>query len=249
MKKTIVIILMMLSSYAFSDKLRIGVEGAYPPFSQTQPDGSVVGFDIDIANALCDEMGAKCKFVIQDWDGMIPALLARKYDAIIASMTITEERKKKVAFTNKYYSSPAKFIKNKNSDIRILNSLMKGLTVGVQQETIMDKFLTDNWGNIVKIKRYVTQNDANQDLLIGRLDLVFSEIGPGDELIKRNNKLEFVGPSYSDSKWFGSGIGIALRKGESKLKDRFNDAIKNIRNNGVYDKLQSKYFTYDIYGD
>lgn len=231
-------------------KIRIGVEGAYPPFSETKPDGSVVGFDIDIAKALCKELRAKCRMVTQDWDGMIPALISRKYDAIIASMSITKERKKKVSFTNKYYSSPARFVKAKHSKIKILNSKMKGLKVGVQQETIMDRFLSDNWGDIVKVRRYGTQEDANNDLAVGRLDLIFSELAPATEFIdSRKGRFEFVGPSYSDPEWFGEGIGIAVRKKDKSLKRKLNKAIKRIRKKGIYDKIQKKYFDYDIYGD
>ena len=252
MKKILIVSLLMLSMFSYAKdwkSIRIGVEGAYPPFSETKADGSVVGFDIDIANALCNKLSAKCKMITQDWDGMIPALLARKYDAIIASMSITEERKKKVAFTNKYYSSPARFFKKTSSDTTILNSRMKGLSVGVQQETIMDKFLTDNWGGIVKIKRYTTQEDANNDLLTSRLDLVLAEIGPAADFIKsQGDKLTFVGPSYSDEKWFGEGIGIAVRKGDYDLKTKLNNAIKEILEDGTYDKIADNYFDYNIYG-
>ena len=253
MKKILLFGILLIPTLCFAgkfDNLRIGVEGAYPPFSETKPDGSIVGFDIDIANALCDEIGAKCKMVAQDWDGMIPALLSRKFDAIIASMSITEERKKKVNFTKKYYSSPARFIKRTSKNHSIVNSKMRGLKVGVQQETVMDKFLTDNWGKIVTVRRYATQEDVSNDLLSGRLDLMFVEIGPGDSIIKaQGKKLEFVGPSYSHVEWFGEGIGIAIRKQDGALEDSLNKAIDTIRSDGTYDRIQSKYFDYDIYGD
>ena len=121
-------------------KVRIGVEGAYPPFSYVDPDGKLAGFDIDIANALCKQMGAECTMVQQDWDGIIPALLARKYDAIIASMSITEERKKKVAFTDKYYNTPAKFARKRGSGVEISKAGLKGKTVAVQRATIHENF-------------------------------------------------------------------------------------------------------------
>ena len=254
MKKSIVFAaaLTLLPALAVAqdwDRVRIGVEGAYPPFSETKPDGSVVGFDIDIANALCEEIGARCTMVTQDWDGMIPALLARKYDAIIASMSITSERKKRVAFTKKYYSSPARFIKKSAGNIVIDKGRMSGLKVGVQQETAMDYFVTDNFGDVVEVRRYPTQEDANNDMGTGRLDLLFSELGPGDEFIKsRGGGYEFVGPSYTDQKWFGEGIGIAVRKHDQNLRRKLNRAIAAIRANGIYKRIQNKYFDYDIYG-
>ncbi|GIT07262.1 MAG: hypothetical protein CM1200mP30_08920 [Pseudomonadota bacterium] len=136
MKKLITLSLLVLFSLVSSvsanewDKIRIGVEGAYPPFSSVEKDGTLIGFDIDIARALCEEIGAECVLVPQDWDGIIPALLARKYDAIIASMSITEERKKKVAFSDKYYNTPAKFARKKGSGITISKAGLKGKTVG-----------------------------------------------------------------------------------------------------------------------
>ncbi len=249
-KLLITILVLLLPHFTYAKNIRIGVEAAYPPFSQTQADGSITGFDIDIARALCQEMAVKCKLITQDWDGMIPALLARKFDAIIASMSITEERKKVVSFTNKYYSSPARFIKKSNRDIKILNAKMKGLKVGVQQETVMSKFLEDNWGGIVTIRRYNSQEDANNDLLTGRLDLAFVEIGPGTDFIKsQNGKLEFVGSSFSDPEWFGDGIGIAVRKQDNQLRQALNNAIRKVREDGTYDRIANRYFDYNIYGE
>src|SRR5215510_3181674 len=121
------------SANAQDKVLKIGTEGAYPPFNNLTSDGKLVGFDIDIANALCDEMKVKCTFVAQDWDGIIPALQAGKFDAIVASMSITEERKKKVAFTNKYYDTPASFIAAKDTKITDFSPAgLKGKVIGTQ---------------------------------------------------------------------------------------------------------------------
>ncbi|MFQ5544781.1 MAG: transporter substrate-binding domain-containing protein, partial [Acidiferrobacterales bacterium] len=155
--------------------VRIGVEGAYPPFSSVTASGQLVGFDIDIAKALCKEMQVKCTMVQQDWDGIIPALLARKYDAIIASMSITEERKKKVAFSDKYYNTPAKFARKKGSGIEISKEGLKGKTVGVQRATTHDNFISAEFGDSVTIKRYATQDEAYLDAVAGRLDLLFAD--------------------------------------------------------------------------
>ena len=232
-------------------KIRIGVEGAYPPFSSIMADGTLVGFDIDIANALCAELGAECELVPQDWDGIIPALLARKYDAIIASMSITEERKKKVAFTNKYYNTPAKFVRRKGSGIEISMEGLKGKTVGVQRATTHDNFITGEFGDSVDIKRYATQDEAYLDAVAGRLDLLLADsVAMEDGFLKsdQGKDFEFVGPDYSEVKYFGEGAGIAVRKKDQDLVDLLNKAIDAIRANGTYEKINGKYFEYDVYG-
>ncbi|MEZ7975033.1 MAG: ABC transporter substrate-binding protein [SAR324 cluster bacterium] len=231
-------------------KIRVGVEGAYPPFSWVEPDGTLKGFDIEIAMALCKEIGAECVLVTQDWDGIIPALLARKYDAIIASMSITEERKKKVAFSEKYYNTPAKFARKKGSGITISKAGLKGRSVGVQRATIHDNFITGEFGSDVEIKRYGTQDEAYLDALAGRVDLLLADsIAMEAGFLKTDNGKgwEFVGKGYSDPKYFGDGAGVALRKGNSDLAKLFNKAIKSIRANGVYKRINDKYFPFDVY--
>lgn len=239
---------LLFSSSAFAEKLRIGVEGAYPPFSSVDKDGNLQGFDIEIAKALCADMGAECQLIKQDWDGIIPALIAKKYDAIIASMSITEERKEKVDFTKPYYKSPARFITKKGSDIEISAAGLKGKSVGVQRGTVSDKFITGTYGEGVDIKRYGTQEEAYLDLNAGRADLVFADAFVLLEFIGSDNgsAYDFVGGSYTDPKYFGDGIGIAVRKGDSELQTKLNNAIDNIRMS-PYDKVRSKYFTFDIY--
>lgn len=256
MKKTsfitsmLVGIALLTSTTAFAkDTVRIGVEGAYPPFSQTTKDGSLEGFDIDIANALCKSMDVECKLVKQDWDGIIPALLARKYDAIVASMSMTDERKQKVAFSNHYYKSPARFIHKKGVAFEISKAGLKGKSVGVQRGTVSDKFITGEFGEGVDIKRYGTQEEAYLDLNAGRVEFVFADAFVLLEYIGSDNgkDYEFVGGSYSDPKYFGEGIGIALRKKDTELTEKFNKAIAAIRADGTYDTIRKKYFDFDIF--
>ena len=249
---TLVALMMVGTSVSAKEwgKIRIGVEGAYPPFSYVESDGTLKGFDIEIAMALCKEIGAECVLVSQDWDGIIPALLARKYDAIIASMSITEERKKKVAFSEKYYNTPAKFARKKGSEITISKAGLKGKSVGVQRATIHDNFITGEFGNSVEIKRYGTQDEAYLDALAGRVDLLLADsIAMEAGFLKTDNGKgwEFVGKGYSDPKYFGDGAGVALRKGNSDLAALFNKAIKSIRANGVYKRINDKYFPFDVY--
>ena len=232
--------------------VRIGVEGAYPPFSFTTADGKLEGFDIDIARALGKAMGVEIKLVAQDWDGIIPALMARKYDAIIASMTITEERKKKVAFSNKYYNTPAKFVTKKGSVKEFTKDSLKGKTVGVQRATTHDSYLTDNYGKDVKIKRYASQDDAYLDMAAGRLDFLLADsVALSDGFLKKpeGKDFEFVGPDMTDVRWFGEGVGVACRKKDKDLVEMFNKAIDQIRADGTYKKIQDKYFDFNVYGD
>jgi arginine/ornithine transport system substrate-binding protein len=235
--------------------IRIATEGAYPPFNYMDEEGNPQGFDVDIAKALCEEMQVHCELVIQDWDGIIPGLLAKKYDAIIASMSITDERKKVVDFTNKYYMTPARFVTKKGEDVEISKEGLKGKTIGVQRGVVAANFLQDNFADVAEIKTYATQEEANMDLIAGRVDLVMADsvVLLGGLLenpdIPEGKNYEFVGPGFTDPQWFGDGIGIAVRKEDDKLKEMFNQAIKDIREDGTYQQINAKYFDFDVYGD
>ncbi len=234
------------------EKVRIGTEGAYPPFNYVDSNGDLQGFDIDIAKALCDAMDVECEFVMQEWSGMIPGLLAKKYDAIIASMSITEEREKKVDFTEKYYQTPAKFVARKGTIEDINKDTLQGKVVGVQRATIHENFVRDKFGDLVEVRSYETLEEANMDLISGRLDLICADSVPLQESLLDKDfgkDFHFVGPGYVDEKWFGEGIGIAVRKEDDKLRKMFNKAIQKIRENGTYQKINAKYFDFDVYGD
>lgn len=244
-------LLALAASPAFAQerKLRIGVEGAYPPFSEVGPDGKVKGFDIDIANALCAELKAQCTLVTQEFDGMIPSLMARKFDAVVASMSITEERKKAVDFTDKYYQSPNRVMAKAGVFTDATPATLKGKRIGVQRTTIHDRFATDHFKDST-IVRYAKQSEVFLDLAARRVDAVLMDAVPADVgfLKKPAGKgYGFVGPAFNDPKYFGAGAGIAVRKGD-KLRDDLNRALANIRGNGTYKKIQDKYFDFDIYG-
>ncbi|EOU2461294.1 ABC transporter substrate-binding protein [Vibrio navarrensis] len=230
--------------------VRFGIEGAYPPFSWTEADGSLKGFDVDMANALCKEMQVECKIVPQDWDGIIPSLLARKYDAIIAAMSITEERKKKVDFTGKYAQIPNKFIAKKGAGLDFAS--LDGVKIGVQRATTHDKYLTDNYGDKVEIVRYGSFDEAYLDLANGRVAAVLGDASALEEGVLNKaggDAYEFVGPSLMDPKWFGEGMGIAVRKQDKDLTKKLDAAIVSLREKGVYQQIAAKYFKYDVYGN
>lgn len=230
-------------------KIRIGVEGAYPPFSEVGTDGKLKGFDIDMAMALCAEMKAECTLVQQEWDGMIPALQSRKFDAIIASMAITPERQKQVNFTNKYYNTPPAFI-GKGAPRDISPAALKGKKIGVQRTTSHDRYATQYYKD-AEIVRYAKQDDIFLDLAAGRLDATLCDQVAGSEgfLKKPAGKgFSVLGNPVDDPAIFGTGSGIALRKADTALLDKFNAAIAAVRANGTYKKIQDQYFDFDVYG-
>lgn len=245
-----VLLLLACPAAAEMRKVKIGTEGAYPPFNSIAPSGELVGFDIDIAKALCAAANFECEFVIQDWDGMIPGLMAKKYDAIIASMSITDERKKVVDFTKKYYLTPVRFIAAKGKSFEFTASGLAGKAVGTQRATNNEDFLRDNFPSS-DIQVYATQDEANLDLLAGRLDLVFADsVALLEGFLKTDAGAccAFVGPNYTDKKWFGGGAGIAIRQGERDLLDAFNAAIDKILIDGTYKTINDRYFDFDVYG-
>ncbi|MBS1270294.1 MAG: Lysine/arginine/ornithine-binding periplasmic protein [Gammaproteobacteria bacterium] len=228
--------------------VKMGTEGAYPPFNNINEEGDLVGFDIDIGNALCDAMGVTCEWVTSDWDGIIPALLAKKFDTITASMSITAEREEKIAFTDKYYTSPVRFIRRKGTDAT--PESISGAAVGVQSATVSENLVQGKFPG-AEIKTYAEQEQANLDLTSGRVDLVAADafvlIGFVDS--EAGNDVEFVGPSYTDTEYLGEGIGIGVRKEDTELLQMLNDAIEQIREDGTYQKINTKHFDFDVYGN
>lgn len=233
-------------------KVRMGTEGAYPPFNYTDDKGQLQGFDVDIGNAICEAAKFECTWVVQDWDGIIPALLAKKFDTIIASMSITEERKKKVDFSVKYYNTPGKFFAKKGAGIEVSKDGLNGKTVGVQRATIHENFLRDNYGDVIDIKAYATQEEIYLDLQSGRIDMGMSDsVAASEGFLETDDGADFehFGPDFSDPKWFGDGAGIAVRQEDDKLRLAIDDAINLIRANGTYKKINDKYFDFDVYGN
>ena len=246
----LLMLMTILLAHAQTKKLRIGVEGAYPPFSQIDPSGKLSGFDIDIAHALCAALKAECVLVQQPFDGMIPALHAKKIDAVIASMSITDERRKAVEFSDKYYQTPARFVVRAGAKLEISSAGLKGKKIGVQRSTIHDNFATDTFKSS-QVVRYTKQDEVFLDMAAGRVDAALVDIiaaQHGFLKTPQGKNFEFTGPMYEDPKYFGVGAGVALRKADTALRDQFNQAIAAIRANGGYKKIQDKYFDFDVYG-
>ena len=231
-------------------KVRIGTEGAYPPFNETLPDGTLAGFDIDIAKALCEKMKVECEFVTQDWDGIIPALLAGKYDAIVASMSITEERKQQVDFTNRYYNTPPAIAVPKDSKLtEATPEALEGVVLGAQSSTTHSNYAEEKLPG-AELKLYPTADEYKLDLANGRLDAAIDDVVVLDQWVKSEAGAccKILGTLTPDPVINGEGAGIAVRKEDTALKEMFNKAIEEIRADGTYKKIQDKYFDFDVYG-
>lgn len=230
--------------------INICVEGAYPPFSETSPDGSIVGFDIDIANALCAEMGEDCTLVKTDWDGIIPALLERKCDAIIASMSITPDRQQVIDFSEKYYNTPAVFVAAEGVDFTDSVEDLASKVVGVQRGAIHQNYMETYYPD-TRLTLYGSQDEAYLDLVSGRLDAVMADsvaITEGFLATPQGEGYALLGEPHIAPEIHGEGSGIGVRQADTELRDRFSAAITAIRESGEYDTIADKYFDFDIYG-
>lgn len=236
--------LLVAGTATAAEKLRIGTEGAYPPFNLMDANGQVVGFDVDIAQALCSKMQAECSVVTSDWDGIIPALNAKKFDFLVASMSITDERKQAVDFTEPYYTNKLQFVAPKSVDFKTDKASLKRKVIGAQRATIAGTWLEDNLADVVDIKLYDTQENAYLDLASNRIDGILADTFVQWEWLKSDagKDFEFKGePVFDNDK-----IGIAVRKND-KLRERLNQALTEIVADGTYKAINDKYFPFSIY--
>ena len=235
---------MAFSATAMAETLKMGIEAAYPPFNNKDASGNVVGFDKDIGDALCAKMKVeKCEVYVSDWDGIIPALNAKKFDFLVSSLSITDERKQAVDFTEPYYSNKLQFIAPKNVDFKTDAASLKGKSIGTQRATLAGTYLEDNFKG-VDVKLYDTQENAYLDLVSGRIDGILADKYVQYEWLKSKDgsNFEFKGEPVMDS----DKIGIAVRKGDTKLRDELNKALAEIKADGTYKKINDKYFPFSI---
>jgi len=234
---------------AANDSIRIAVEGAFPPFNYLDSNNQLQGFDVDIAKALCETAKLKCEFVIQEWTAMIPNLLDNKYDAIISSMSMSAERREKVAFTQKYYDSPTVFIARKNDDIAgtspdDLKKLRLGVTAATSQESYARKF----YGGVATTVFHASP-DLYKGLADGKVDIILEDkLAVYDWLAntKAGGCCEFKGKDIKNTEYFGDGAGIAVRPTDKPLLDKLNAALEEIETNDTYDTINAKYFPFSI---
>ena len=275
MKKFLVLIfalsLLNLTSVGNAKSIRIGTEGAYPPWNNLNSAGELEGAEIDFGNEACKRMGVDCEWVTQDWDGIIPALLNGKYDIIIAGMSITEERKQKVNFTNGYMNDGARFFVLKDSglaDISIAGvtkvnmntaggkenaavgqmiAAFAGKNVCVQSSTTHANFATQYMAGGSNVKLYQTVDDHNIDLTAGRCDTVLSDVASAIDFMAtdQGSNAAFTGPTFSGGPW-GDGVGGAIRKEDTDILEMFNKVIAEMSADGTTAKITEKWFGRDM---
>ncbi len=262
-----VLITLFLSVTANADKIRIGTEGAYPPWNSKDASGKLIGFEVELAWTLCRYIGQQCEIVEQDWDGMIPALIMRKFDAIMAGMSITDERKKAINFSQGYADEVASLAVMKGSnlegmqtseginltkksgavkkDLKTITGALAGKTVCVQTATIHQNFLESGDVGKVNVRTYKTQDEVNLDLASGRCDVALAAAVAFTDYAEKSKKpVVLVGPTFSGGA-FGNGVGVGIRKDDTELLKAFNNAINKARKNGDISRIATKWFGFD----
>ncbi len=238
---------------ALPQTVRIGTDATYAPFSSKDAKGDFVGFDIDLGNEMCKRMQVKCTWVGSDFDSLIPSLKAKKIDAIISSLSITEKRQKEIAFSDKLYAADSRLIAAKGATIQPAIESLKGKHVGVLQGSTQEAYANEKWrGKGVDVVAYQNQDLIYSDLSAGRLDAALQdEVAASEGFLKQpaGKEYAFAGPSVKDKNYFGDGTGVGLRKDDAELKAAFDKALGEIRKDGTYDKMAKKYFDFNVYGD
>ena len=233
--------------------IRFGVDPSYPPFESKAPDGSLAGFDIDLGNAICAKLNAKCVWVELDFDGMIPALQARKIDAILSDMSVTPKRLQQIDFTSKISDSPTRMVARAGSNLLPTAESLEGKSIGVEQGTIQETYARTYFEpNGVKVVSYQNQDQVYADLKSGRLDASLQdEIQAGVGFLKtaEGRGFEFAGPEIKDEKILGAAAAIGIRKSDADLKNLVNQALADLLKDGSYEALAKKYFDFNIHGN
>jgi lysine-arginine-ornithine-binding protein len=258
MRKVITAVSLALMATSFGafakdwKEIRFGVDASYAPFESKAPNGKLVGFDIDLGNEICARLKAKCVWVENDFDGMIPALKAKKFDGVLSSMSINEARLKEINFSAKLFNTPTRMVAKAGSGLQPTAASLKGKRVGVEQGTIQEAYAKAHWApGGVEVVPYQNQSLVLADLASGRLDASLQDAIQADEgfLKKPEGKgFAFAGGNLNDPKTLGTGAGIGLRKEDTDLKAAIDKAIAGMLKDGTYKKIEKKYFTFDVYG-
>lgn len=240
MKKLLLTALLASTAFANAQDITFAMEPSYPPFEQTNEKGEIVGFDVDIANAICKEIQATCHFKSQAFDALIPSLIKGRggFDAAISAIDITEARAKQVAFSDAYYESSASFITVKGK----ITDLSQAKKVGVQNGTTYQQYVNAE-AKQYAASSYASLQDAILDLKNGRIDIIFGDTDVLREMFTKNPELTFVGEKVTDKRYFNNGLGIAVKKSNTALVENLNKGIAAIKASGEYQKIYDKWMT------
>lgn len=227
--------------------LRLATDVPYQPFEYALPDGTLAGFDIELGNAVCAYLERECEWVVQGWDGLIPGLQARKYDAIMSAMTISEVRRRQVLFSDTYFQMPSVWVAHQGSDIDITDpESLEGKVVGVQTATLQDNYVTDLHGDTVEVRRYASWADVVTDMRTQRLDLAFMEYPTAQSFVdidEASGDFQRLGDLVREpARYFSQGVGVAFRKRDRELAEDFNEAFTALKEDGTYAAIVDKYF-------
>jgi polar amino acid transport system substrate-binding protein len=226
--------------------VRIATEGAFPPFNFLD-NNEPQGFEIDLAKAFCEAMAVTCTFIVREWDGMVRGLLAKDYDAVMASLAITERRKARIAFSKRYYFIPPAFIGHKDADITgVSPAALAGKSIGTNAGSHHAAFLEAHYDK-ADVRSYGKLEEANLDLLTRRIDLVLGDKLALSRFLKSREGAccRIVGEPIVDPAHYGEGVAVGLRKEDKDLKEMFNRAIDKVMADGTYDRIRAKYFHFD----
>ncbi|PQJ60504.1 arginine ABC transporter substrate-binding protein [Vibrio chagasii] len=241
MKKILLASLIGLASFnaAAQEEIKFAMEATYAPFEYMDENNQIQGFDVDLANALCEEMKATCTFHNQAFDSLIPALKFKRYDAAISAMDITEARLQQVNFSDAYYDNSAAFIsiEGKVAD----QAALEGKRIGVQNGSTHQSYLLELLPGVTAVP-YSSYQDAFIDMKNGRIDSVFGDTAVVAEWFKKEDNLTYVGDQVTNQEYFGNGFGIAVNKSNPELVAQLNTALAAVKANGEYDKIFNKYF-------
>lgn len=240
MLKVCVLLLMGFAASALaSGPLRFATSATYPPFVYLNAGHQLVGFDIDLAKALCAQLRRQCLFINTDFDRLLPSLKFNRYDAVISGLDITEERREEADFTESYLESSAMAIAVKGHYASLEE--LRGKRTGVADATTLQAWLQSAWPDIVPVA-YDNYQNALLDIRNGRLDAIFGETPSMQAMLKSNPGLAAVGEPIKESRYFGSGLGIAVRKGDKKLQSELNEALQSLSDDGTLQALKQRWF-------
>lgn len=238
MKKTLLTAILLGSSIAVSaQELTFAMEPSYPPFETTNAKGEIIGFDVDVANAICQEIQATCKFKSETFDSLIPSLKAKRFDAAISAIDITDARAKQVLFSDAYYDSSASYVALKGKA-----TLESAKNIGVQNGTTFQQYTVAETKQYSP-KSYASLQNAILDLKSGRIDIIFGDTAVLADIISKEPEIQFIGEKVTNKKYFGNGLGIAMHKSNKDLAAQLNKGLAAIKANGEYQKIYDKWMT------